>query len=93
MACCTVQDPNGCDELRQVLLHVDKVGFVDGRDAGFEDLRAHEFPNAGCRWRVWLLNEVIQERAYNARDDTTATSVMHPERVRAKQDDRLQDFG
>lgn len=92
-ACNSVHNPDGCDELGQVLLHVDEIRFMHRCNARLEDVSADEFTNCHGGRAIVGRCKVAEDGSNDARDDTAASGVTHAKCVGAEEHDGLKDFG
>ncbi|KAJ8611220.1 hypothetical protein MRB53_038064 [Persea americana] len=96
-----IQQNDLCDERRQIALHVDKIGFVKGRDACLEHFRTDEFTDLrrclgrhGHRTARVLSLQPCEHGDHAAKDFAnrcTTPRIAHAESMCAEQDQWLQD--
>jgi hypothetical protein len=75
------------DKGREFFLAVDKVGFVEGRDCGFENVVAEVVADGG------LLLEAGKESAHDADDHDDRSGIAHADSCVAEDEDGFEDGG
>ena len=88
-----VVDEDRGDDLGQVSLEIGKVGFVQGGDAGLEDLGADELADRGRDGGVLIGGEIGDERAKDPENDTAAPAVAHPDGMGQEEEEWFKDGG